>query len=148
MGRNVSIELDDRDRALLEGAEGEAMRLAMQVVLRAAEISGAMRLQDICFAHIDACFYNGQAHVDFARFSMESSANVYPPVVLPPPPSPPNPPLPFIAPLLPPAPPNPWDAKKASAASYSSLLSPNSSSCSRSSCDSINRYYWSWSSQN
>jgi predicted aconitase len=76
MSRNVSIELDDRDRARLEGAEGEAMRLAMEVVLRAAEISGATRLQDICFAHIDACFYNGQAHVDFARFMVENGAHL------------------------------------------------------------------------
>ena len=74
--RNVSLELDDRERALLEGAEGEAMRLAMQVVLRAAHISGAARLQEIGFAHIDACFYNGQAHVDFARFMVENGARL------------------------------------------------------------------------
>ena len=71
MGDNASLQLDWRDRALLEGAEGAAMGLAMRVVLRAAEISGASSLQDICFAHIDACFYNGQAHVDFAQFMLE-----------------------------------------------------------------------------
>jgi predicted aconitase len=76
MGDNASLQLDERDRALLEGAEGEAMGLAMRVVLRAAEISGARRLQDICFAHIDACFYNGQAHVDFARFMLEHGARL------------------------------------------------------------------------
>lgn len=76
MHENQPVQLDDRDRALLDGAEGEAMRLAMQVVLRAAEISGATRLQDISFAHIDACFYNGQAHVDFARFMVENGARL------------------------------------------------------------------------
>ncbi len=76
MGDNASPQLDRRDRALLEGAEGEAMALAMRVVLRAAEISGASRLQDICFAHIDACFYNGQAHVDFAQFMLEHGARL------------------------------------------------------------------------
>jgi len=76
MSEKVALELDDRDRALLDGAEGEAMRLAMRVVLRAAEISGALRLQDICFAHIDACFYNGQAHVDFARFMVDKGARL------------------------------------------------------------------------
>ncbi len=70
------VQLDDRDRALLDGAEGEAMRFAMQVVLRAAHISGATRLQDISFAHIDACFYSGQAHVDFARFMVENGARL------------------------------------------------------------------------
>lgn len=76
MNGNPPVQLDQRDRALLDGAEGEAMGLAMRVVLRAAEISGATRLQDICFAHIDACFYNGQAHVDFARFMVENGARL------------------------------------------------------------------------
>ena len=52
------------------------MALAMAVVLRAAEISSATRLQDISFAHIDACFYNGQAHVDFARFMVDNGARL------------------------------------------------------------------------
>jgi len=72
----MSVQLHERDRALLDGAEGEAMGLAMRVVLRAAEISGAARLQDICFAHIDACFYNGQAHVDFAQFMVDKGARL------------------------------------------------------------------------
>jgi predicted aconitase len=76
MGDADAVQLDDRDRALLDGAEGEAMGLAMRVVLRAAEISGATRLQDISFAHIDACFYNGQAHVDFARFMLDKGARL------------------------------------------------------------------------
>jgi predicted aconitase len=76
MGDNASLQLDERDRALLDGAEGEAMGLAMAVVLRAAEISGATRLQDISFAHIDACFYNGQAHVDFAQFMLDKGARL------------------------------------------------------------------------
>ena len=70
------LELDDRDRALAEGDEGEAMALAMRVVVRAAEITGATRLQDITFAHIDACFYNGQAHVDFAQFMVDNGARL------------------------------------------------------------------------
>ena len=52
------------------------MALAMGVVLRASEISRATRLQDISFAHIDACFYNGQAHVDFARFMVDKGARL------------------------------------------------------------------------
>ena len=76
MSETSALQLDDRDRALLDGAEGEAMALAMGVVLRAAEISRATRLQDISFAHIDACFYNGQAHVDFARFMVDKGARL------------------------------------------------------------------------
>ena len=76
MNQTAPLRLDDRDRALAEGAEGEAMALAMRVVLRAAEIAGATRLQDISFAHIDACFYNGQAHVDFAQFMVTNGARL------------------------------------------------------------------------
>ena len=76
MDEATVMQLDDRDRALLDGAEGAAMALAMGVVLRAAEISMATRLQDISFAHIDACFYNGQAHVDFARFMVDNGARL------------------------------------------------------------------------
>ncbi len=76
MSDTPSVQLHERDRALLDGAEGEAMGLAMRVVLRAAEISGAARLQDICFAHIDACFYNGQAHVDFAQLMVDKGARL------------------------------------------------------------------------
>jgi predicted aconitase len=76
MSDHAPVQLDDRDRGLLDGAEGEAMALAMAVVLRAAEISGAARLQDISFAHIDACFYNGQAHVDFAQFMVDKGARL------------------------------------------------------------------------
>jgi predicted aconitase len=76
MSDHAPVQLDERDRGLLDGAEGEAMALAMGVVLRAAEISGATRLQDISFAHIDACFYNGQAHVDFAQFMVDNGARL------------------------------------------------------------------------
>jgi len=76
MDTQVPLVLDDRDRALADGCEGEAMRFAMQVVVRAAEIACAERLEDISFAHIDACFYNGQAHVDFARFMVDNGARL------------------------------------------------------------------------
>jgi predicted aconitase len=66
--------LDDHGRAILEGAHGPAMQLAMRLVLKAASIMGAERLIPITFAHIDACFYTGQAHVDFARYMLENGA--------------------------------------------------------------------------
>lgn len=50
------------------------MALAMRLVVQAAEIMGAERLIPISFAHLDACFYTGQAHVDFARFLVENGA--------------------------------------------------------------------------
>ncbi len=69
---SADIVLSDHDRHFLEGGEGKAYRLAMQLVLGAAEAMGAEELVDIDFVHIDACFYSGQAHIDFARFILEN----------------------------------------------------------------------------
>jgi predicted aconitase len=52
------------------------MQLAMEVVLRAARIMRAPGLVPITFAHIDSCFYAGQAHVDFCRFLVDNRARV------------------------------------------------------------------------
>ncbi len=68
--------LDDHDRALLDGVHGKSMQLAMRLVLKAASIMGAETLIPITFAHIDACFYTGQAHVDFARYMLENGATL------------------------------------------------------------------------
>jgi len=68
------MELPDATRAQLAGEHGPAMQLAARLVIRAAEIMGAERLIPISFAHLDACFYTGQAHVDFVRFLTENGA--------------------------------------------------------------------------
>ena len=52
------------------------MQLAMRLVLRAAEIMGASRLVPVSFAHLDACFYAGEAHVDFAQFMLDHGAKL------------------------------------------------------------------------
>ena len=70
------MELNDRARALLDGSEGKAMQLAMRLVVNAARIMGATRLLPITFAHVDACFYTGRAHVDFVRFLLEHGARL------------------------------------------------------------------------
>ena len=36
-------------------------------IVQAADIMGAATLIPVSFAHIDACFYAGEAHVDFAQ---------------------------------------------------------------------------------
>ncbi len=69
------MELNEHCRALLDGAEGGAMQLAMRLVVKAARIMEAERLIPISFAHLDACFYTGQAHVDFARFMLENGGS-------------------------------------------------------------------------
>jgi predicted aconitase len=50
--------------------------LAMDLVQQAARIMGAPRLIPISFAHIDACFYTGQPHIDFVKFLLENDATL------------------------------------------------------------------------
>ena len=68
----TEVSLTRAERAMLAGAEGPALQLAMRLVLKAADIMGATELVPIGFAHLDACFYAGEAHVDFARFMLEN----------------------------------------------------------------------------
>jgi len=70
------MELQDSIREQLDGAQGPAMQLAARLVVKAADIMGAERLLPISFAHLDACFYTGQAHVDFVRFLIENDARL------------------------------------------------------------------------
>ena len=72
----MTVDLDAVDRARLGGAEGKAMQLAMRLVLQAARIMGAPHLIPIGFAHIDACFYTGQAHIDFVRYLLANGARL------------------------------------------------------------------------
>ncbi|MFM8745276.1 MAG: aconitase X [Aestuariivirga sp.] len=72
----MSLSLPDRGRALLAGEQGLAMQLAMRLVVKAATIMEADRLIPISFAHLDACFYTGRAHVDFVRFLLENGASL------------------------------------------------------------------------
>jgi predicted aconitase len=56
--------------------EARAHQLALQLVEQAASIMGAPRLIPISIAHIDACFYTGQSHVDFVRFLLDHGAKL------------------------------------------------------------------------
>ena len=70
------LHLDSRDQGLLDGKQGKAMQFAMQTIVAAANIEQAESLIDISFAHIDACFYNGRAHLDFVQYMLEHGATL------------------------------------------------------------------------
>src|ERR671918_1219752 len=63
----MAVRLVDRDRAMLGGAQGEAARLAMEIVVAMAESVGAERLVDIASGHIDGALYHGKVSLDFAE---------------------------------------------------------------------------------
>ncbi|WLG92624.1 cis-3-hydroxy-L-proline dehydratase [Pseudomonas cucumis] len=78
----TAIELTEHDRALLDGQHGKAAQVAMQIVLRMAELQGARRLVDVTQAHIDGCIYTGPASLRFAEQLVQWGANVRVPTTL------------------------------------------------------------------
>ena len=79
---NHSVRLTAHDRALLAGEFGKAAQIAMQIVLRMAQLQGAEELIDITQAHIDGCIYTGPASLRFARQLVEWGAKVRVPTTL------------------------------------------------------------------
>jgi predicted aconitase len=61
------IDLSQKEKDMRDGKEGPLLKFAMSLVLKAADIWQAPKLIEASFAHIDACHYYGQAHLDFAR---------------------------------------------------------------------------------
>ncbi|CAI8830296.1 aconitase X [Pseudomonas sp. IT-P176] len=77
-----SLELSELDQALLAGHHGQAAQVAMQIVLRMAQLQGAQRLVDVTQAHIDGCIYTGPASLRFAEQLVQWGAKVRVPTTL------------------------------------------------------------------
>jgi len=78
----AGLKLTDVQRAQLAGEAGPAAALAMRLVSRMGEITGATGLAAISRAHIDGCLYHGPASVDFARTLAEGGGKVTVPTTL------------------------------------------------------------------
>ena len=72
----MTFDLDERDRALLQGDRGPAAALAMRIILRMAEVFEAGSLLDITQAHIDSTIYIGEANLEFAERLAHGGARV------------------------------------------------------------------------
>ncbi|MCJ8203050.1 aconitase X [Pseudomonas sp. RGM2987] len=77
-----TLRLTEQDRALLDGAHGKAAQVAMQIVLRMADLQGATQLLDVTQAHIDGCIYTGPASLRFAEQLVQWGAKVRVPTTL------------------------------------------------------------------
>lgn len=77
-----TVELTDRDRAMLAGECGQAAAVAMRILATMAGVYGAERLLDIEGAHIDGCLYHGDSGVDFAELLVAGGARVRVPTTL------------------------------------------------------------------
>ena len=78
----MPIGLSDSDRQMLDGARGEAARMAMAIMVRMAEVYGADELMDVTGAHIDGCGLLSDAGVEFAETLASAGGQVAIPTTL------------------------------------------------------------------
>ncbi|MDQ2066975.1 aconitase family protein [Xinfangfangia sp. CPCC 101601] len=81
-GTRAALELSDEDRAMLAGRDGEAVALAMRMIVKMAEEQGAERLIDVTCVHIDGCIYASPANLTFAEKMVEMGAKVRVPATM------------------------------------------------------------------
>lgn len=72
----AALDLTDPDRAMLDGAEGQATAQAMRILCAMAVNQGATRLIDVTQGHIDGCIYASPANLTFAEKMADMGARV------------------------------------------------------------------------
>ncbi len=76
------LTLSDTDSAMLDGSSGEAVQLAMEVIVTMAVGQEAETLTDVTRAHIDGCIYASPANLRFARAMADMGARVRVPTTM------------------------------------------------------------------
>lgn len=77
-----NFHLSANDRAMLEGRDGKAAKLAMEIIRAMAGVQGAETLTDVSRVHIDGCIYAGPAFLTFARTIADMGARVRVPTTM------------------------------------------------------------------
>ena len=78
----AALDLTDAERAMLEGAHGEAAAQAMAILTEMAAQQGATRLIPVTRAHIDGCIYASPANLTFAERMADLGAQVRVPTTM------------------------------------------------------------------
>ncbi len=78
----MTLHLTTEDQALLAGDHGEAVSLAMRILVSAAELLSAQALIRVTSAHIDGCLYHGDGGVEFAEKLVAAGGQVAVPTTL------------------------------------------------------------------
>ncbi|MDU8929472.1 aconitase X [Alisedimentitalea sp. MJ-SS2] len=73
---DAELDLTTEERAMLEGAQGPAVQLAMQTLCKMAVVQRATRLIPVSRGHIDGCIYAAPAYLSFARKMADMGARV------------------------------------------------------------------------
>jgi len=77
-----NLQLNAADEHLLQGQQGRAAQVAMEVVCKMAKLYGASSLVDVAQVHIDACVYNGPSSLAVAQRLLDLDAQVQVPTTL------------------------------------------------------------------
>jgi predicted aconitase/predicted aconitase with swiveling domain len=72
----ADLALSAQDRAMLEGADGPARRIAMEVICAMAALQGATALIDVTQGHIDGCILANTANLRFAETMADMGGRV------------------------------------------------------------------------
>jgi hypothetical protein len=72
----ADLVLTDHDRAMLDGSDGPARRIAMEVICAMATLQGAETLVDVTQGHIDGCILANAANLRFAETMAEMGGHV------------------------------------------------------------------------
>lgn len=78
----AAVALTAQDRAFLDGAQGEAAQLAMEIITTMAAAQGATELVDVSRVHIDGCIYASPAFLTFARAMADKGGRVRVPTTM------------------------------------------------------------------
>jgi len=78
----MTLSLSTRDHEMLRGDHGPATKMAMSILVRMAEVSGAKELLSISGAHIDSTVYIGDAGLELAERLARLGAKVSVPTTL------------------------------------------------------------------
>jgi predicted aconitase/predicted aconitase with swiveling domain len=78
----AALDLSEGDRAMLDGSEGTAAKLAMRIIIAMAAQQSATRLIDVVQGHIDGCIYASPANLTFAETMAEMGARVRVPTTM------------------------------------------------------------------
>ncbi len=72
----AKLDLSNLDRAMLDGTDGPARRIAMEVICAMAALQGATALVDVTQGHIDGCILANTANLRFAETMAEMGGRV------------------------------------------------------------------------
>ncbi|MBV2142146.1 aconitase family protein [Falsochrobactrum sp. TDYN1] len=78
----AELTLTQDDGAMLSGAKGEVIKLAMEIICTMAANQGAEHLIDVAQAHIDGCIYASHANLIFAEKMADMGARVRVPTTM------------------------------------------------------------------